>query len=502
MNIIDKIYNIFSPQTAEKRLLSRKRLELLQKKSFNDIYNNRFRSGRIKNRESVTASLAGMELVRNEIRKLNQQNSVCAGIIGRLVGGTIGNGISPQILIKKDINADIKVKVKQQIKDNWDKWALNQEVCDSEKRNDFYQLQRLIVNKFFEDGEIFILIAKSNIKGQSFSIQLLEADQVNSNLKKNPDNGNEIIYGVEIDKNTSAPVAYYVSTNTENPYTNQKRIPKYDSSGNVQIFHLFESKRPGQTRGYSKLAPAIKPLQDIERYSDSEIMATIIASCYGITITTPRDATSALPIESEGTAYEQDFEPGFVQYLNPGEDIKAFEFNRPSGQFSNVIFYLMSQISIAVGIPFVMLFLDFEKINFSSARYAGIEAFRIWKQWQDFFVNHFIKHIFSLWLNDQILFGNIVLPSGLTINDINAVFYGPRYIHIDPQKEQQANEIALKLNTTTLANLIDDCDWQEQVEQRVIEISYIIETAKKYNVDPNLLIASKNTEVKNDNEEV
>jgi len=284
-NFIDRIVGFLSPSAGARRLAARARIDYIQSlRSLNDNYNKR-RTARIVQAETPNYALEGVENVRNEIRQMYLTDSVTAGIIRRLRRSTVGKGLIPQVVIKNhpELDKDERSGLEMTIEQGFDYWAKNKEICDIEKRQSLYLKMGLVEKKFFEDGEVFLLIVRGE-GGYSFAIQMIEADRVTS-IQMKAANGNPIIRGIEVDQNTGAPVAIYLAKNYElQSYSTPQRIPIYDENGSRQVYHLYNQERPEQYRGYPGLSPAIKRIQDRDRYVESEMTASIYNSTYGIVI--------------------------------------------------------------------------------------------------------------------------------------------------------------------------------------------------------------------------
>jgi len=176
--------------------------------------------------------------------------------------------------------------------------------------------------------------------------------------------------------------------------------------------------------------------------------------------------------------------PGFIQEVGKDEDIKAFEYNRPTAQYQATLRGLLEEIAFATGIPYSILFQDMKAINFSSARFAGADADKVFKdEWREFFIGELWDPVFFKWLKDEIVSGRVWLPGTVGIQDISTSWMGPKNICFDPNKEQDANEKGLKLLTTTLAEISSDGDWQDIVKQRIKELKFIGEEAEAAGVE-------------------
>lgn len=96
-----------------------------------------------------------------------------------------------------------------------------------------------------------------------------------------------------------APVAYHVLR--QHPGDRRRvglewdRVPAYGSrTQRRNALHLYAQLRPAQTRGVPYLAAVIEPLKQLERYTDAEIMAAVVAGMFTVFVKSEGDGLSPL----------------------------------------------------------------------------------------------------------------------------------------------------------------------------------------------------------------
>ena len=145
-----------------------------------------------------------------------------------------------------------------------------------------------------------------------------------------------------------------------------------------QIMHVYRVLRPGQVRGVPWLAPVMMALRDLDDYCDAERVRKKVEACVTAFVQQPEgvdgdplgiagtDPSSGLPVES--------FQPGMVEYLKPGQEIK---FNNPpaAGGYREYKMTELQGIMAGIGLPYELGTGDMSQVNYSSWR-GGMLGFR------------------------------------------------------------------------------------------------------------------------------
>lgn len=263
-----------------------------------------------------------LSTMRARSRDIIRNSSIGAGIIKLMCRGVIGDGLKLMPAINGAVLGLSREKVKEIeniIENEFALWAESL-FCDSERTLNFYALQDLAFSSFLENGDVFALLTyiKNPITDYTLSINLIESDTCNT-----PSNFLSVagvMLGIRKNK-YNAPVSYFFKTNLprsemeafnyfSNPFgiEQYREVPAYDGRNRRQLLHIFKKTRPGQTRGLPFLTPVLEQLKQIERYSDAELMASVIASKYTVFIKNPLNET-LVPENITG-------EPGAEQHDN------------------------------------------------------------------------------------------------------------------------------------------------------------------------------------------
>ena len=365
---------------ALQRVRSRVALELT--KGYLERHAQRFRydgatAGRRAHGWYAASTDANVELMgsliwlRNRSRDLIRNNPYAARAMEELAGNVVGTGIVPKAktgntAIDKIIDAE---------------WPFFADACDTPQRLDFYGMQTLTVRTMAESGEAIVRFrprpADAGLR-VPLQLQMLEADFLDQARTMGLVNGH-VMEGVQFDE-MGRRVAYWLFSyhpggvlilNPRGGIVSQP-VPA------DQIMHVYRVLRPGQVRGVPWLAPVMMALRDLDDYCDAERVRKKVEACVTAFVQQPEgvdgdplgiagtDPSSGLPVES--------FQPGMVEYLKPGQEIK---FNNPpaAGGYREYKMTELQGIMAGIGLPYELGTGDMSQVNYSSWR-GGMLGFR------------------------------------------------------------------------------------------------------------------------------
>ena len=145
-----------------------------------------------------------------------------------------------------------------------------------------------------------------------------------------------------------------------------------------QIMHVYRVLRPGQVRGVPWLSPVMMALRDLDDYCDAERVRKKVEACVTAFVQQP-EGIEGDPLGISGTdpvtkAPVETFQPGMVEYLKPGQEIK---FNNPpaAGGYREYKMTELQGIMAGIGLPYELGTGDMSQVNYSSWR-GGMLGFR------------------------------------------------------------------------------------------------------------------------------
>lgn len=367
-------------------------------------------------------------------------------------------------------------------------WAESRE-CDLFRRNNFMELQNIAYATYLTDGDSFALFrrkAPTRDFPYTLKIQLLEANRVSNPIgtgsmygtvnsygveQLNPNNGNRIINGVEIDKD-GALVAFWISNRvpgdivTIDGYTTWERVKAFGDYTNMpNILQICHDERAEQFRGVPYLAPVLEHLKQIGRYCSAELTAAIIRSFLSVFFTNTSasntienilpDTYGTLPDTSEGVvdAALYHLGPGTLNSLPKGVDVKAIDSANAQSAYDSYMTHLEKSVAAALDIPYEVLFKNFNS-SYSASRAALLQAQAEFKTRRKWFATDFCQPIYEQWLMEAIVTGRIEAPGYFDDPLLRkawstADWFGPAMSILDPVKDAEGSALRVAYGLST-----------------------------------------------------
>lgn len=443
--------------------------------------------------------------LRQRARILYMGSPIATSAIKTNRTNVIGTGLR----LNPKINADV-LGISSEAAEAWEKnvkaefalWADEKRNCDATGVNNFYGMQQLALLSWLTSGDVFATITYEDptpTQPYGLRLHLIEADRVGTPgaaasqallyTEGHAENGNRIHDGVEVNDN-GLVTAYYI----RNTYpfqmtadrTTWQRVEAYGRrTGLPNIIHVMNSERPDQYRGVTMLAPVIEQLQQIKRYTNSELMAALVESFFTAFIKTTEDASEnpfneALPEDDEPREQYDPAEylmgPGQINVMNPGEDVTFADPKRPGSNFQGFINAIAKQIGAALEIPVDLLLKEFNA-SYSASRAALLEAWKSFRMYRTWFTDDFCRPIYKAWLYEAVARGRVQAPGFFTDPKVQAAWLGADWIgpsqgQLDPNKEISAEVMAIANGFSTYEDStarLNGGDWQANMAKLVRE---------------------------------
>jgi lambda family phage portal protein len=416
--------------------------------------------------DADTDLLPDLQMLRTRSRALVRNNALATGAIDTNVLNVVGSGLKLNAQLDRDI-----VPLGDEEAAAWEahaerEWRLFFETseCDAARTLTGHELAALTFRAALENGDSFTLLPRF-LRGDSpyaLHLQVIEADRIcNANDRAD---AAALVAGVQKDEQTGAPEAYHIMR--QHPgnliYFRNRTwdiVAARDQDGVRNILHHYRVKRPGQTRGVPYLAPVIEQLKQIERLTDAELMASVVASMFTVFVRsqtgqTELDSVAAVS-ESTPAGKDRDYRlgSGAIVHLAENESIEIANPTRPNASFEPFFLAITRQIGIALGIPYEVLIKHFEA-SYSASRAALLEA---WKQFlaaREWLAASFYQPIYETFLYEAVVAGRLEAPGFFSDPLLRqawctAQWTGSSQDQIDPEKEARAAEKRLELGLTT-----------------------------------------------------
>jgi lambda family phage portal protein len=398
---------------------------------------------------SNPGAVAALSLAQDELRAksrdLVRRNAWAAAGIEAFVANAIGTGIKPQSMVQDQA-------AREAIHSLWWDWC---EHADAAGLTDFYGLQALATRAMLEGGEALIRLRYRRVEDGlpvALQIQVLEAEHLPNTMNRDLPGGNVIRSGIEFDR-LGRRVAYHLYRSHPNdgllaPMSSQGGLDtvRVDAS---EVIHLFRPLRPGQIRGEPWLTRALVKLNELDQYDDAELVRKKTAAMFAgfITRMAPEDNLMGESAADANGVAMAGMEPGTLQILEPGEDIK---FSAPADVGSSYAEFMRQQfraVAAAMGITYEMLTGDLTQVNYSSIRAGLLEFRRRCEALQHGVIVHQLcRPIWRAWMDQAVLEGTLVLPG---YRKEKRQYQSAKWIPqgwkwVDPQKEYNAMKLAIR----------------------------------------------------------
>jgi lambda family phage portal protein len=416
------------------------------------------------------------ELVRR-CWDLYRNNPLATGAVDTVVDNVVGTGLRMQARIdaaRLGLTQDQADQWEADVEARFEAWASRPDECDLEQRLTFVDHQRLALTTALCAGDALISLPSVRRPGTMHSTRIQAIDPGRMTNPHNAVDTMQLTGGVERDR-YGAPSRYHVLYAHPDSAKVDAHIQRWMGlrargtfTGRRNVVHLFRAMRPGQTRGVPFLAPVGGKLKQLDRYTDAEIVAAVVAGLFAVFVKTE---------DGEGLGHGEDSElaqnvahnpalqktsvqtltPGMVADLAPNETVESVNPGRPNGNFGGFFEAIALQIGAGTGIPLEILLKHFRR-SYSASRGARLEANRMFMSRRRWMAAACCQPIYETWLMEQIEEGRIRAPGFLEDPEKRALWsradwIGPSSGQLDPVKETQAEFMAFELTATSLSDI-------------------------------------------------
>lgn len=173
--------------------------------------------------------------------------------------------------------------------------------------------------------------------------------------------------------------------------------------------------------------------------------------------------------------------PGMITEMNAGDDIQVVDPKNGGDQAASVLKLEQKLISSGQGISYEAMSRDMSDVNYSSARQANIEDELTFAEEAEA-LSEVMDEIYETFVISAWLAGEITAPDFWQNKHtyLKHVWVAPVKKWIDPQKEANANKVALDTNQTSLKQIAAErgMDWKTLID----DIAEVNEYAKSKGV--------------------
>lgn len=397
-----------------------------------------------------------------------------ASIVDSITMNSVGTGLWPRSTPnakRLGISEEQAAEVAETME--WEFEQFNR-IADARGVTDFYGLQTQTVWSLLVKGEFVNLPLMLRDPARRYSLALQCVDPLRLRTPAVYSSAADVRDGIRLGEVGQA-TGYFLA----NP-ENGLMVPGLDLSQFEElpprrghrpvVMHGFVAKEPEQVRGIPIFAPVMKLFRDKGDYLDFELVAAIVAANFPVWIkkTNPYDANTLPGVRlgapgsnaaapGERTHYRE-LTPGLIHYGNDGEEPVFPNPNRPSGNLPAFLETVLRAIGAGGGgMPYEITAKDFSKTNYSSARAALEEAWRVFGFTQDWLIKVFCQPVWEMVFEEAVLRGRVKLPRNLDFYTFRAEWCAaqwtvPERTSLDPVKEMVAHVMGKQNNVTTDAD--------------------------------------------------
>jgi lambda family phage portal protein len=435
------------------------------------------------------------EVIARRAEDLVDNNPNAASVIDSMTVNVVGPGLKPQSRVDRKalgLTEDQANELQESMERAWKIWNLE---AHSRGLATFNDLQFLALHSVLTKGEYLFLprMLDDNLYPErTFSYALQDIHPSRMSTPFDFFDREHIIDGVEVNED-GRPIAYWVSNPSRfdggelRSSASYSRIPARKGH-RPGMLHGFRLTREEQYRGRSVLSPAMKLYRHLDDSVDYSLIGQIMAASIPVFIASqdPNAAAAAgsyatpEPYDDDGNpnpTYHKNYAPGTILYGSPNEKPYILESNHPGNNFEAFARLIMRAMAAATGMPYEVLAKDFSQTNYSSARAALLEAWRVYMIYRSWAGAHFCQVNWAMVQEEAFLRGLWTIPAGAPdFYDAQHAYLGTRWIgpargYIDPVKEIVASIKGMEANILTHADVVAEQggDGQEVAEIRAAE---------------------------------
>ena len=491
MSWLDNLISFISPEWGAKREAWRQ--NLLEMRSYDaGDYSRGNANWRVINQSAEYTDKYSRDNVRARARDLERNSDMMNSVIGAYKRNVIGGGYTLQVKTGDD-------ELNDTIEAAWKKWCKKQN-CDVTGTQSFTQMMRMCMKRKKIDGGILIIKRYTSDGFLPFKLQTFEVDELDNSQMTPMNPGNKVVGGIEMNE-YNKPVGYWIRQYPVDSLA--LTTPVYIEAKDV-IF-LYTKHRPSQIREMSDMSPTITRIRDANEFMVAVSVKERIAACLSVFIkkTIPTTGIGRGIGGVQGVLHDyqgKSITPGMIKELNAGDEIQVVN---PAGQATDAASYIKLQqrlVGAGQGISYEATSRDMSESNYSSTRQGIIEDEMTYAEEKEMLMEVmdeiYESFVISLWLS-----GNIQIKDFWKHKDKyleHTWIIAPKK-WIDPQKEANANRIALNTGQKTFKQIAAEQgrDWKEQIE----EIAEVLEYAKSFGIDMGSVIFDKTKEELYEDEE-
>lgn len=437
------------------------------------------------------ALLSEIDTISARVDDLARNNGIAAGAERTFIDNVIGPRITckpnpDRVALKKDAGwAD---EWSRQVESLWSSFV-DTDWFDAGLRYNFHVSTRLQARMIAATGEALALPMWTQRTGSRWntSFRLIDPARL-SNPQGRMDSQN-LRGGIEIDPVTTAAVAYHIRKTHPGDIFGLsalgafglgewERIPAYQEWGRRRVIHVYESERVGQTRGKAVIASVARNFKMFDHMNREQLRLAVLNSLIFAALETPLaspDIAALMDSNADAVgssnplaAYTNSINEWRVQMkggamipLPPGTKMSSFAPSQNMTALDSFATVMLRSIGTGLNMPYELVFRDFSKSNYSSARASLLEAWRYFSSVRQFIIDHWCTVVFDLWFEEAVNRGMIpdCGPDDYYSNQVawtrcKWIFAGRGWV--DPFKEAKGAQVRMQAGIDTYSDAVSE----------------------------------------------
>lgn len=432
---LDRLIGFFAPQRGLERQRARLAAELLARHYEAASMGRRTQGWHRSIGDANAVAGPALSRLRDAARDLVRNNGYAESALTTIGDHVVGWGIVAK-----------SRKPNKEAMDLWNEWA-DTTACDSDGRNDFAGLQKLVMRTVVESGECLVRRRfRRPEDGLPIPVQLqvLDPDYIDT-LKTdiNLPNGGRIIHGVEFDVLGRRAAYWLFREHPGSVLITSSQSYRLPAEG---VLHVYKQSRPGQVRGPSWFAPVLLKFKDFDEYEDATLMKQKIAACLAVITSDVDGSATAIGTADDSQPQIDSLEPGMILNVAPGRSVEVVQ--PPSvREFSDYSKTTLRAIATGLGVAYEDLTGDYTGMPFSAARMSRL---RHWARVDDWRWRTLIPQFCAPAWEWAMLAARVMGVTG----DLYAEWTAPPPPMIDPANEGLAYQRNIRTGIQTLSEAL------------------------------------------------
>ena len=405
---------------------------------------------------------ANLETIRKRAELEIMRNAIVAGVIETHITDVVGTGPTLQV---QSASKAYNEKLEGFWAGFWECPDINGVLSGPETlQNDVYSL--------WPGGEFIEQITSDPAATTPIKTRLLLIHPRHLATPLRSTGDASIVMGIKISPSGKPLTYYFTSLDQTNPYALGEETPVPAE----YVIHGFAQKEPGQVRGIPYLASSLQEMADLREFRLVTLDAARAAADSGLVYYTEADGID--PVVAEEIT---EMERRTQMFLPPHYKAMQIKPEHPPTGFIEFIENALLAVGRPVCMPLMIILCNSNDHNYSSARFddgqyrRAVLRHQRWLEWRK------LNRLVWLVAREAMLTGNLgERPAKVRLN-----WLWPKAPHVDPKKEQDAQEGRLGTGQDSYADTCahDSRDWEGQLDQLATEVQAFKAKSEKIGIE-------------------